>query len=84
MTSGDTTPATIDVPGASGAVRVVCGVLAFVLFTVAVVGFGFGLFTWIGGGSVMLIVYDLVSSVATFGLGYLLLLVAADRRRLLG
>ncbi len=62
--------------------RVAYGVTGIVLLAVAAVGFGVGLFTWIGGGLIVLIVYDLVSSVAAFGLGYLLLMASADGRRL--
>ncbi len=64
--------------------RIAYGMTGIVLFLVAVVGFGFGLFAWIEGGVIVMIVYDIVSSLATIGLGYLLVLALADGRRLLG
>ncbi len=83
--TGDaTTLSSGNADGPSGMRRIAYGLTGIVLFLVAVVGFGFGLFTWIGGGVIVLIIYDMVSSLATFGLGYLLLLASADGRRLLG
>ncbi len=82
-TSDESKTSSMSSRGVSGGMRVGYGLSGIVLFLVAVVGFGLGLFTWIGGGSLLLIVYDLASSLAAFGLGYLFLLASADRRRLL-
>ena len=61
--------------------RLLCGLLGMVLFLVAVVGLGLAVFTWIGNGSATIIVYDLISALSTFGLGYIFLKASASGSR---